>query len=571
MKVNALTAIDFYKTDHRRQYPEGTEYVYSNFTPRSGKHSNMPNNEGIIFFGLQGFIKWFLKDCWDETFFNQPKHEVVREYQKRMDGSLGEGSINTKHIEDLHDLGYLPIKIKALPEGSFVPYNIPVFTIINTKPEFFWLTNYLETIMSAELWKACTSATTANAYRKEFERHANKVGYQHGVIDFQGHDFSMRGMGGIQDAMSSGAGHLISFKGTDTVCAIDYLENYYNADYKSTGHSVCATEHSVMCMGTKESEIETFRKLIVDLYPTGIVSIVSDTWDLWEVLNKYLPKLKEAIMDRNGKVVIRPDSGDPVDIICGNKEIIDLSNDCADLASATYMAENTLREKACDIAYIDATYCNSELECSVLFKWNDKYYKLTGTFYIGICKGINQIETSKFHDVYKYTPTIQSIGAYESLWNTFGGKFNDMGYKVLNDCVGLIYGDAITFERQKEILRRLENKGFSASNLVLGIGSYTYTYVTRDTHGFAMKATWGQVNGEGREIFKNPVTDDGMKKSAKGLLRVDRVDGLYKLTDQVTKEEEQGGELRVVFEDGNLYNEQNLDDVRYRVKSLIKL
>ena len=154
-------------------------------------------------------------------------------------------------------------------------------------------------------------------------------------------------------------------------------------------------------------------------------------------------------------------------------------------------------------------------------------------------------------------------GAYQLLWETFGGTINDKGYKELNGKVGLIYGDSITLDRQKMILENLEAKGFSASNLVLGIGSFTYEYVTRDTFGGAMKATWGVVNGEEREIFKDPITDSGFKKSAKGLLKVYKDEfGVLKLKDQCTKEEENEGELQVIFEDGILYNETTFKEVK---------
>ena len=489
MKINPLTAIDFYKADHRRQYPDGTEVVYSNFTPRTGKYANTDLG-GIIFFGLQGFIKTFLIEAWKEGFFLKDKAEVVSAYKRRMDNALGPDAISVEHIEALHDLGYLPIEIKALPEGSFVPYGVPVLTIVNTKPKFFWITNYLESVMSAELWKASTSATTAYAYYKEFARHGSKVGYGDETIQWQGHDFSFRGMGGLADAVVSGAGHLTSFTGTDTVSAIDYLEEYYNgnSDEELLGGSVPASEHSVMCMGTFEGEEETFKRFITELYPSGIVSIVSDTWDFWQVVTEFMPRLKSEIMYRNGRVVLRPDSGDPVDIICG---------------------------------------------------------------------------TGAFND-----PDHVRKGAYELLWETFGGVVNDKGFKVLDTHIGLIYGDSITLERQKEILRRLEMKGFSASNLVLGIGSYTYQFCTRDTHGFAMKATWGVVNGEEREIFKDPKTDNGMKKSAKGLLKVDVVNGSYVLRDQVSVDDEDRGCLTTVFKNGGIVKEHSISEIRERVKSL---
>lgn len=492
MRLNPLTAIDFYKADHRRQYPDGTEYVYSNLTPRSSKLAPVIQgyDDRVVFFGLQGFIKHFLIETWNEEFFKKPKNEVVAEYKRRMDTSLGKDAIPTDHIEDLHDLGYLPIKIKALPEGSRVNIRVPMLTMVNTKPEFFWLTNYLETSLSAGLWKSCATATIAYEYKKLLREAAINTGVDVDSIAVQAHDFSFRGMSGIHDAVQHGSGHLTSFIGTDTVAAIDYLEDYYNAE-GVVGVSVPATEHSVMCMGTKDDEIETFRRLIEDLYPTGIVSIVSDTWDFWQVITEFTAKLKDKILAREpndlglGKVVFRPDSGDPVKIICGDPD-----------APAGTPADK---------------------------------------------------------------------GAVQCLWDIFGGRETDKGYKVLHERVGLIYGDSITLERADRILKGLAAKGFASSNIVLGVGSYTYQYMTRDSFGFAVKATWGQVNGEGRNIFKDPITDSGLKKSAKGLLRVEKVDDGYALFDEQTHEQEQAGELKLVFEDSKLILDDSLDAIRARL------
>jgi len=306
MKTNPLTAIDFYKSDHRRQYPEGTTEVYANFTPRSSKLARvLPDrfDNRIVFFGLQYFIKDFLIDSWNTEFFNQPKDQTLKSYRRRMDNALGAGAVTTEHIEALHDLGYLPIKIKSLPEGERCPIGVPCLTVVNTKPEFFWLTNYLESVISAYLWKPVTSATTAFEYRKLLEEFAEKTGTDKSFVQFQAHDFSFRGMSGLEDAALSGAGHLCSFAGTDTVAAIDFAEQYYgaNSDTELVGCSVPATEHSVMCMGMKDDELETFRRLIVDLYPAGIVSIVSDTWDFWKVITEYTVTLKDQIQRRSGK------------------------------------------------------------------------------------------------------------------------------------------------------------------------------------------------------------------------------------------------------------------------------
>lgn len=490
--MNPLMAIDFYKADHRRQYPEGTEYVYSNFTPRSSRLANVLDgfDDRVVFIGLQGYINRVLIDQWKREFFDKPKAEVVAKYKHRMDTSLGEGAVPVDHIEDLHDLGYLPLRIKALPEGSRVNIGVPMFTVINTMPEFYWLTNYIETSISAEIWKPCTTATIAYEYKRLLTEYAIKTGAPMDLIPIQAHDFSFRGMSGAEDAAQSGIGHLTSFAGTDSVAAIDYVEDYYGSK-DVVGVSVPATEHSVMCMGTKDDEIETFRRLINELYPSGIVSIVSDTWDFWKVITEFAVTLKDDILSRTpnaiglAKTVFRPDSGDPIKIVCGD--------DAAEVGSPEYK------------------------------------------------------------------------GAVQCLWETFGGTETEQGYKLLNERVGLIYGDSITLERAKAILEGLERKGFASTNIVFGVGSYTYQFMTRDTFGFAIKATWGQVQGEGRDIFKDPKTDDGQKRSAAGLLRVEETEDGFQLFDRQTLDQEKGGAFKTVFENGKLTSETTFDDIRARL------
>ncbi|CAM7344244.1 MAG: nicotinate phosphoribosyltransferase [Enterobacteriaceae bacterium] len=492
MKMNPILAIDGYKVSHRAQYPQGTTQVYSNFTPRSDRFFSSPVADGkLVFFGLQGFLQWFMVDLFNDAFFARPQEDVVNEYKAVMDSYLGKDAVPVDHIRALHNLGYLPLHIKSLDEGSKVPMKVPVLTITNTRDEFFWLVNYLETVLSAELWKASTNATIAHHYRKVCEQWAVKTCSDMSHLDFQCHDFSFRGMAGLQDTMQAGAGHLLSFKGTDSIPSLLYARDHYTAgeDY-FIGASIPATEHSVMCMGEKEQEIETFRRLIVDLYPQGFVSIVSDTWDYWRVMTEYTRELKQIILNREGRVVFRPDSGDPVEILCGTGADDDTRN----------------------------------------------------------------------------TRTPEEKGSVEVLWEIFGGTVNEKGYKVLDPHVGLIYGDSITLARADEILRRLEAKGFASSNVVFGVGSFTYQYNTRDTFGFAMKATWGAVNGEGRMIFKEPKTDSGLKRSARGLLRVERdAQGELQLHDEQTWEQEKTGELKTRFLDGKLYNVDHFEQIRQRL------
>ncbi len=486
--MNPLLFTDGYKVDHRRQYPIDTTLVYSNWTPRRSRISGV---EKVVFFGLQYFIKKYMIEDFQNNFFNQPKDLICTKYSRRINNYLGDNAVGIQHIEQLHDLGYIPMVIKALPEGATVPIRIPMFTIYNTKPEFFWLTNYFETLLSSIIWMPCNSATIALQYRLILDKYAEETSSIPEFVDWQGHDFSMRGMPGLEAALLSASGHLLSFTGTDTIPAIDFLESYYNAnsDKELIGGSVAATEHSVMSMGTNAGEQETFKRLITEVYPKGIVSIVSDTWDLWKVITEYLPNLKDEVLSREGKVVIRPDSGDPVDIICGDPN------------------GKTLEEKK---------------------------------------------------------------GVIELLWEIFGGNINNKGYRELNSHIGAIYGDSITIERAEQICTRLKEKGYASTNVVLGIGSFTYQYNTRDTFGFAMKATYGEVRGQGREIYKDPITDDGTKKSSKGLLKVVRENGEYILYDQVSWKEESEGELVEVFRDGKILVDQSLKQIRSRILSSIE-
>jgi len=483
--MNPLFLTDGYKTGHHQQYPKGTTLVYSNFTPRSNKYAPKGCDK-VVSFGQQLIMKQ-LHNTFENEFFSRPKDEVCGEMKRELSMYLNT-DYDVSHFESLHDLGYLPILVKIIEEGVMVPIKVPILTICNTHPDFYWITNYLETIISNLLWKPVTSATIAHEYRKVLTKWMEKTDKERAwFIDWQGHDFSMRGMDSVDAVISSGLGHLTSFSGTDSLPSIYGARKYYGEE-GFVGGSVNATEHSVMCAGTKDDEIGTFRNLM-ETYPTGILSIVSDTWDLWKVCTEHVSTLKEEILARDGKVVIRPDSGDPVDILCGS--------------------ESTM-----------------------------------------------------------YTGTPEGKGVIELLWDVFGGTVNEQGYKVLDPHIGAIYGDSITIDRANEICKRLESKGFASTNVVLGIGSFTYQYNTRDTFGFAMKATYVEVNMEGREIFKDPITDDGTKKSATGLLFVGRGDnsGELRLFDKVTWETESKGQLKTLYRDGKFYMNTTLTQIKEKLK-----
>lgn len=242
--MNPFLMTDFYKVGHVFQYPKGTTLVYSNMTPRK---SRIEGVDKMVVFGIQYFVKEYLIKYFNENFFYREKEEVMSEYKRIIVNSLGSNLPTYQHIEDLWELGYLPIEIKALPEGSMVPMRVAFLTIQNTLPEFFWLTNFLESWMSAVLWQPCTSATIAKQYRNILDEYALKTGMDGTFTQWQGHDFSFRGMSSPESAILSGMAHLLSFTGTDTIPAIVGLEKYYcaDSDKELVGGSVPATEHSV--------------------------------------------------------------------------------------------------------------------------------------------------------------------------------------------------------------------------------------------------------------------------------------------------------------------------------------
>lgn len=482
-KAPATLLCDFYKVSHREQYPQNTQMVYSTWTPRVSRYEEITE---VVHFGHQKFIKEFLIDYFNENFFSRDEDEVCLEYERYIKFALGNPNPSSDHIRKLHKLRYLPLKIRALAEGTVVSVRTPTMTIHNTKPEFFWLTNYIETLFSAEMWQSSTSATIAREYRKILNKYALETVGSTAGVEFQGHDFSMRGMSSLNSAVSSSLGHLLSFVGTDTIPAISAAEHFYRANIETelVGTSIPATEHSVMCANGQD-EYEVIKRLITEVYPSGFISIVCDTWDFWNIVGNVLPRLKDEIMARDGRVVVRPDSGCPVKIMCGDV------NDANEFAK---------------------------------------------------------------------------LGVVECLYNTFGGSVTEKGYKLLDSHIGAIYGDSITRDRATSISQLLKDKGFASVNAVYGIGSFTYQYNTRDTFGYAMKSTLVNIGGEEKQIMKDPKTDNGTKKSAKGGVRTISVNGVITYEDGLSLAETEVDTLyNDVFVDGVLMMEESFSDIRARV------
>lgn len=318
--IAPLMMVDCYKLSHKKQYDTigNVTKIYSNFTNRKSRIEGL---DGVVHFGLQAFLQEYCIDAF-KPFFAATADEVCKLYAERVSQVIGTpiDDIDTTHIRKLHELGYLPLEFKSLPEGTIVPFKVPSFTVENTHPDFYWLPNYIETILSTSIWHPSTSATISHRIRLLLEEWADKTGADEAGIDFQGHDFSYRGQTSNATAAASGAGHLLSFKGSDSLNTLDYIDYYYSgANNGQILASVPATEHSVMSTGIAvNGEQETFKRLM-EAYPNGILSIVSDTFDLWTVINEYLPALKDDILARDGKLVVRPDTGNPADIVCGTK------------------------------------------------------------------------------------------------------------------------------------------------------------------------------------------------------------------------------------------------------------
>lgn len=480
-------------------YPNNLTELYANLTPRSFEHmkSIIPEakyfNDKYVVYGISSSIQEMNKAF--DIFFAIPKEQALEQFKQAILPFIGCNSPTpiVEKMAALHDLGYLPLRIKSLPEGTYVKAGIPVLTVKNTHKRFAWLVTYIETFLSSQIWKLMTAATIAGIYHRIYVDFAKQTGTPLDFVQYQGHDFSARGMSGAIDAARTGSAHLVFFNGTDGVSALQYARKYYAAE-QFDGVSIPASEHSVMTLGLEEGELNTFRR-IFSIYPSGAVSIVSDSYDYWDTITNKARTLKDEIMSRTKdaiglcKTVFRPDSGDPVRTIVGTP--------------------------------------------------------------------IDELPTNEV----QLTP--EQKGSVECLYDIFGGTVTDTGFKQLDEHVGLIYGDSITPIRAYQMLQGLRDKGYASGNIVHGIGSFTYNYLTRDTLGIAYKVTAARLDDKLVKVYKKPKTDSG-KNSAKGYLRVDLVDNEYVLVDNLTSDD--GGELQVLFNNGEFNSLPTLKEIRERAR-----
>lgn len=315
-KTNPMLLIDFYKAVHAEMLPKDITKSVSYFTPRMSRVNRW---DSVVMFGLQGFIKTYLVDYFNDEFFNKPFDEVIGGYKRVMDATLGENAYKIEKIEKLHKLGYLPIEIVALPEGTIVPMHVPMFGIANTHKDFAWLPQSLESLISAESWHPMIAATVGYTYRQIVNYYYDLTCDDEtsrakalGAFDFRGEECT-------DSAIKAGAGWCLSFLNTATVPTIPYLEKNYKCDCtkEPVAFGSPSTEHSVMCsnFAVDGDEITLLRRLLTEIYPNTSFSAVLDSYDYWNVIDNILPQLKPEILAHNGCMLMRGDSGDCVEVV----------------------------------------------------------------------------------------------------------------------------------------------------------------------------------------------------------------------------------------------------------------
>lgn len=622
-RTSMILMSDYYKQAHAEQYPEGITKLISYATARMTRMPKEMLGDKLTVFGIQSYVKDFLIERFNETFFNVPLEEAMEEYKLVIGETFPLQYVDTGKFEALHKLGYLPIEVGCLAEGTRVPIRsafelpegqcqVPFMYIVNTHPDFPWITEFLESVTSSEVWYPMAIANQAYFYRQIVNKWYGLTGVADEARKSAISEFGFRGGKSSDASIKASSAFLTSFNKTATIPAIKYMHDYYGDKLSEIGGGMISTEHSVMCSnfavdmqelkekaiivkpGEKSWDLKvgdvyvmegdneykvvvpfnagvdydcgyvvtnstgvvttthngtlgvrvintegTFlKKLFGQLYPTGAVSVVMDTYDYWTNLqNCGYGELKQIIMNRPGTVFFRGDSGDPVDIICGE-----------------YVAKyKSLEERENTRTFKDLTIFVDDEQC---------WYRFENGVWV------------------KYTEEpVQVLGTVGLLAKMFGYTVNDAGYKVLDSHVRAIYGDSITPTRAMDMYRRLAEKKFAANNVALGAGSFSTQCAetpdgrllpfTRDSYGIAVKATWCQdKNGDERQLFKNPKTDTGkFKKSQKGLIWVglDENGEIIAKDGFTTETLPENNMLQPIFRDGKMIKETTLAEIRNRL------
>lgn len=449
---NIILMTDSYKISHWNLYPENTTQVYSYFESRVG--SKFPST---LFFGLQYFLKNYLEG----QVVTQEKIDEAEEifnlhFRQKIFNRNGWEYILNKHN------GYLPVKIKAIPEGMIVPESNVLMTVENTDPNCYWITNYLETLL-VQIWYSCTVATQSKVMKNLISSYLEDTG-DINLLPFKMNDFGYRGTSSPEQAGLGGAAHLVNFQGTDTLAGVLLARKFYNA--KMPGFSIPATEHSTITSWGKEHEIDAMRNML-EKYPNGLIACVSDSFDIFNACKNYWgTELKEKVLARDGTLVVRPDSGDPPVIVL--------------------QVLNILGER-------------------------------------------------------------------------FGFSINEKGYKVLNPKVRVIQGDGIDFKMLDKILLTMKENQWSIDNIAFGSGGgLLQKDINRDTQRFAFKCSSVFVNGEERDVYKQPITGSD-KASKRGKLKLIWNNNQFKTVNVNDSGEDL---MKTVFENGKITKEYSFDEIR---------
>ncbi|XP_063954003.1 nicotinamide phosphoribosyltransferase-like [Lytechinus pictus] len=457
---NILLLTDSYKVTHHRQYPDGTTLVSSYFESRGGKFPE------VVFFGLQYILKRWL--C--GQVITAEKIAEAKELYKLHFGADHFNEAGWTHILEKHG-GYLPMRIKAVPEGSVIPYKNVLFTVENTDPQVPWITNWFETLL-VQVWYPMTVATNSRVQKELIAKYLSETADNLTGLPFKLHDFGFRGVSSVETAGIGDAAHLVNFQGTDTIPGIVVARKYYSC--QMAGFSIPAAEHSTITTWGKNGEREAFKNML-DQFPTGLVAVVSDSFDVYNACEKvWGEQLREQVISRgeSGSIlVIRPDSGEPREVVL---KILNI------------------------------------------------------------------------------------------LSKVFGCSKNSKGYKMLPPYLRVIQGDGISYDTIDQILSKMKEEGWSADNLTFGSGGSLLQKHNRDTQKCAYKCSYCIIDGESRNVFKQPITDLG-KKSKKGQLSLQEVDGKI-----VTMEEGKGNPnkdlLELVYENGQLLKDHTMDEIRERAE-----
>lgn len=464
-----INRTDSYKTSHWLQYPPGSEYVSSYIEPR-GLDINLQraslNNVEIVNFGLQIFLKEYLQRRITIDDINMAE-KIYKQH--------GVPFNRTGWIDILKKFGgLLPVHVQALPEGTIFSPRTAQVQVMNTHPDFYWLTSYIETALIRSVWYPSTVATISREVKKNIYKFLQDTcDNPDDEIGFKLHDFGARGVSSAESAGLGGAAHIVNFLGTDTVEGMLTAMKYYNLE-DVPAFSIPASEHSTITAWGRENEAMAYKNML-DQYggPNKLVACVSDSYNIYDAVNELWGRqLKEDVKNMGGTLVIRPDSGDPKTVV---------------------------------------------------------------------------------------------MAVLQSLESKFGTTINNKGFKVLNPCVRVIQGDGVNPLSINEILHTMKNNGFSAENIVFGMGGALLQKLDRDTLSYAMKANAIRINGKWQDVYKEPV-DMQSKSSKRGRLAVikDPNDKLVTIREDELKGRK--NQLVTVFKDGNIVKEWDFDEVRENAK-----